>query len=136
MTFLALTVIQRTVQSRPNAHKTPNETLNLPTRNGHTLRSRTFLHDSITRSLTFLEKKTSRYALPTNPTLSDEPYPSPPRSANALQTNALSLTLGCVNEEMQCTSSRVTAAISNTLVARHASSTTALKNISIMQAAL
>ena len=39
----------------------------------------------------------------------------------------------CVYEEMQCTSSRVTAAINNTLIARHASSTTALKNISIMK---
>ena len=41
-----------------------------------------------------------------------------------------------VYEEMQCTSSRVTAAINNTLIARHASSTTALKNISIMTAPL
>ena len=66
----------------------------------------------------FLEKKTFRY-LPTNPTLSDEPYPTLPRSANALETNALSLTPDCVYEEMQCTSSRVTAAISYTLMARH-----------------
>ena len=44
--------------------------------------SRTFLNDSITGSL--LVKKTSRYALPTNPTRSDEPYPTLPRSANAL----------------------------------------------------
>ena len=57
--------------------------------------------------------------------------PTPPRRANALETNALSLTTDCVYEEMQCTSSRVTAAISNTLIARHASPTTALKNISI-----
>ena len=35
------------------------------------------------------------------------------------------LTTDCVHEEMQCTSSRVTVAISNLLVARHASSTTA-----------
>ena len=61
----------------------------------------------------FLEKKTSQYALPTNPTRSGKPYPTPPRSANALETNALYLTQDCVYEEMQCTSSRVTAAISN-----------------------
>ena len=132
MTSFALTVIQRTVQSRQNAHKT----LNLPTQNGHTLRSRTFLNDSITGSLTFLEKETSRYALSTNPTRSGKPYPTPPRRANALETNALSLTPDCVYEEMQCTSSRVTAVISNTLVARHASSTTASENISIMKTPL
>ena len=49
----------------------------------------------------FLEKKKSRYALPTNPTRSGKPYPTPPRSANALETNALSLTPDCVYEEMQ-----------------------------------
>ena len=38
-------------------HKTPNETLNLPTQNGHNLRSRTFLNASITGSLTFLEHR-------------------------------------------------------------------------------
>ena len=100
MTSFALTVIQRTVQSRQNAHKTLSETLNLPTQNGHTSRSRTFPNDSITGSLTLLEKKTSQYALPTNPTSSDKPYPTPPRSANALETNALSLTPDCVYEEM------------------------------------
>ena len=78
MTSFALTVIQRTVQSRQNAHKTLSETLNLPTQNGHTSRSRTFPNDSITGSLTLLEKKTSQYALPTNPTSSDKPYPTPP----------------------------------------------------------
>ena len=108
----------------------PQQTLNLPTQNGHTLRFLTFLNDSITGSLTFFEKKkkkTSQYALPTNPTRSrsDKPYPTLPRSANALETNALSLTPDCVYEEMQCTSSRVTAAISNTFVVRHASSATA-----------
>ena len=109
----------------------PQQTLNLPTQNGHTLRSLTYLNDSITGSLTFFEKKrkkkTSQYALPTNPTRSrsDKPYPTLPRSANALETNALSLTPDCVYEEMQCTSSRVTAAISNTFVVRHASSATA-----------
>ena len=51
-----------------------------------------------------------------NPTRSEKPYPTPPRSANALKTNALSLTPDCVYEEMQCTSSSVTAAISNTLL--------------------
>ena len=51
-----------------------------------------------------------------NPTRSDKPYPTPPRGANTLETNALSLTPDCVYEEMQCTSSRVTAAISNTLL--------------------
>ena len=51
-----------------------------------------------------------------NPTRSEKPFPTPPRSANALETNALSLTPDCVYEEMQCTSSRVTAAISNTLL--------------------
>ena len=35
----------------------PNETLNLPTQNDHTLRSCTFLNDSITESLTFLEHR-------------------------------------------------------------------------------
>ena len=35
----------------------PQQTLNLPTQNGHTLRSLTFLNDSITGSLTFFEKK-------------------------------------------------------------------------------
>ena len=78
----------------------PQQTLNLPTQNGHTSRSRTFPNDSITGSLTLLEKKTSQYALPTNPTSSDKPYPTPPRSANALETNALSLTPDCVYEEM------------------------------------
>ena len=91
---------------------------------GHTLRSLTSLNDSITGSLIFLEKKISQYALPTNPTRSDKPYPTPPRNANAPETNALSLTSYCVYEEMQCTSSSVTAAISIILVARHASSTT------------
>ena len=47
---------------------------------------------------------------------------SPPRSANALETNALSLTPDYVYEEMQYTSSRVTTAANNTLVAPHASS--------------
>ena len=56
-TSFALMVIQRTLWSKQNAHETPNEILNLPTQNGHTLRSRTFLNDSITRSLAFLEKK-------------------------------------------------------------------------------
>ena len=51
---------------------------------GHTLRSLTFVNDSITGSRTFLEKKTSQYALPTNPTRTDKPYPTLPRSANAL----------------------------------------------------
>ena len=106
-------------------NKTPNETLNLPTQNGHTLRSRTFLNDSIIWSLTSLKKKTSRYALPTNPTRSDKPYPTPPRGANAQETNALSLTPDCVYDEMQYTSLRVTDANNNTLVARRASSTTA-----------
>ena len=92
MTSFALKVTQRTVQSRQNAHKTLSETLNLPIQNCHTLSSRTFPNDSITGSLTFLEKKTSRYALATNPTRSDKPYPTPPRSANALETNALYLT--------------------------------------------
>ena len=47
---------------------------------------------------------------------------TPPRSANALETNALSLTPDYLHEEMQYTSSRVTAAVNNTLVAPHASS--------------
>ncbi|CAH3027371.1 unnamed protein product [Porites evermanni] len=50
------------------------------------------------------QKKKSRYALPTDPTRSGKPYPTPPRSANALETDALSLI-----------TSRVTATISNTL---------------------
>ena len=103
----------------PQRNPQPAHTLN-----GHTLRSRTFLNDSITESLPFLEKKTPLYALPTNPTLSGKPYRTPSRSANALETNALSLTPDCVYEEMQCSSSRVTAAISNTSVARHTSSMT------------
>ena len=37
------------------------------------LRSLAFLNGSITGSLTFLEKKTSQYALPINSTLSDKP---------------------------------------------------------------
>ena len=86
------------------------------------LRFLTSLNDLITGSLTFSGKKTSQYALPTNPTRSDKPYPTPPRSAYALETNALSLTPDYVYEEMQCTSSRVTAAINNILVALHASS--------------
>ena len=65
----------------------------------------------------FLERKTSQYALPTSPTRSDKPYHTPPRSANAPETNALSLTPEYVYEEMQCTSSRATATINNTLVA-------------------
>ena len=77
------------------------------------------------RITNIFRKKTSRYALHTNPKRSGKPYPTPPRSANALETNALSLAPDCVYDEMQCTSSRLTAAISNTLVARHASSTTA-----------
>ena len=69
------------------------------------LRSLTSLNDSITGSLTFLEKKiTSQYALYSNPTRSDKPYPTPPRSANALETNAPSLTPDYVYEEMQWTS--------------------------------
>ena len=100
--------IEQTKQS-----KNPNQTLNLPTQSGHTLRSRTFLNNSTTRSLTFSEKKTSRYALPTNPTCSDKPYPTPPRRANAPETNALSLILDFVYDEIQYTSSRVTAAINN-----------------------
>ena len=89
----------------------------MPTQNDHTLRFRTFLNYSITGSLKLLEKKTSRYAcIAHNPTLSDKTYPTLPRNANALETNALSLTPGCVYDEMQCTSSHVTAAISNTLV--------------------
>ena len=73
-----------TTQKEKNAHKTLNETLNLPTQNGHALRSLTFLNDSITGSSTFLERKTSQYALPTNPTRSDKSYAALPRSANAL----------------------------------------------------
>ena len=45
-------------------------------------------------------KETSQYALPTSPTRSDKPYPTPPRSANAPETNAPSLTPDCVYEEM------------------------------------
>ena len=67
----------------------------------------------------------TEYALPTSPTRSDKPYPTPPRSANAPETNAPSLTPDCVYEEMQSTSSRATAAINNTLVGQHASSMTA-----------
>ena len=40
-----------------------------------------------------------------------KPYPTPLWSANAPEANVLSLTPDCVYEEMQCTSSRVTAAI-------------------------
>ena len=54
-----------------------------------------------TSCVAFLEKKKSRYALPTDPTRSGKPYPTPPRRANALETDALSLI-----------TSRVTAAIS------------------------
>ena len=115
-------VIQRTGYSRQNAHKILNEIPNLATQNGHILRSLTSVNDSITGSLTSSEKKTSQYGSPTNPTLSDKPYPTPPRSANVLETNALSLTPDCVYEEMQYTSSRVTTAVNNTLVAPHASS--------------
>ena len=61
--------------------------------------------------LTFSEKKPSHYALPTNPTLSEKPYPTPPRSSNLLETNAPSLTPNYANEEMKCTSSRVAGAI-------------------------
>ena len=45
--------------------------------------------------------------------------------SKCIETNAPSLTPDCVYEEMQCTSSRATAAIINTLVAQHASSMTA-----------
>ena len=58
-------------------------------------------------------------------TRSDKPYPTPPKYANEPEANALSLTPDYVYDEMPCTGSRVTAAINNTLVARHASSTTA-----------
>ena len=51
-----------------------------------------------------------------NPTCSEKLYPTPPRRAHALETNALSLTPDCVDEEMQCTSLSVTAAIRNTLL--------------------
>ena len=102
-----------------------NETFNLATQNGHILRSLTSQNDSITGSLTISEKKTSQYALSTNPTFSNKPYPTPPRNANALETNALSLTPDYAYEEMQYTSSRVTAAVNNILVALHASSTIA-----------
>ena len=51
-----------------------------------------------------------------NPTGSEKLYPTPPRRAHALETNALSLTPDCVDEEMQCTSLSVTAAIRNTLL--------------------
>ena len=83
------------------------------------------MNDSITGSLTFSEKKTSEYALLTNPTLSGKPYPPPPLNTNALEITALSPTLDYFYEEMQCTSSRVTAAVNNILVALHASSTIA-----------
>ena len=83
----------------------------MATQNGHILRYLTSLKDSITGSLTFSEKKPSHYALPTNPTLSEKPYPTPPRSANLLETNAPSLTPNYANEEMKCTSSRVAGAI-------------------------
>ena len=53
-----------------------------------------------------------RYALPTNPARS-KPYPTPPRSAKALETNAPSLTPDCVHDEMQYISSRVAAAIND-----------------------
>ena len=100
--------------------KTPTKSSTKPTvaiQNSHILRSLTSLNNSITGSLTFSEKKTSYYTLPTNPTLSEKPYPTPPRkwSANALETNY-------AYEEMQCTSSSVTTAINNVLVALHASS--------------
>ena len=102
---------ENSIEQTKCSQSPPTKHLNLPTQNGHTLRSCTFLTNSITGSLTFLKKKTSLYSLPTNPILSDEPYPTPPRSANTLETNALSLTPECVYEEMQCTSSRVTAVI-------------------------
>ena len=74
--------------------------------------------------------------MPTNLTRSDKRYPTPPRSANALETNALFLTPDCVYEEMQCTSSLVTAAINTILGAQHASSMTAWENISITKTPL
>ena len=89
------------------ANKTPKnrqKKSSLATQNGHILRFLTSLNDSIT----FSEKKLSHYVLPTNPTRSrsEKPYPTPPRSANALETNAPSLTPNYAYEEMKCTSSR------------------------------
>ena len=108
-----------------NAHKILNQTPNLTTQIGHSLRSLTSLNDLITRSLTFSEKKTSQYALLTNPTPSGKPYPTPPRNANALETTAPSPTRDYVCKKIQSTSSHVTAAVNNILVALHESSTTA-----------
>ena len=73
---------------------------NLATQNGHILRSPTSLNNSITGSLTFSEKKTSHYALHTNPTHSEKPHLTPPQSANALERHTLSLTLNYAYEEM------------------------------------
>ena len=66
------------------------ETLNLPTRKGHTLR--------------FRFQKDSQYALPTNPTPLDDRqlYPTTPWSAHALETSAPSPAPNCVYEETQC----------------------------------
>ena len=51
-----------------SAPRTIKETLDLPTRNGHISRSRTFRNDKTTGSLTFSEKRTSQYVLLTDHT--------------------------------------------------------------------
>ncbi|XP_074619602.1 uncharacterized protein LOC141878528 [Acropora palmata] len=73
------------------------------------------------------------YALPTNPTRSEKPYPTPPRSANLLGTNAPFLTPNYAHEEMKCTSLRVAGAINNTLVSLHASSVIAHRTLNPVQ---
>ena len=93
---------------------------NLQTSFGNSYRFLTSLNDSLTGSRTFSEKKPSHYALPTNPTRSEKPYPTPPRSANLLGVKCL--TPNYAYEEMKCTSLPVASAINNILVSLHASS--------------
>ena len=57
----------------------PQQTLNLPTQNGHTLRSLTFLNDSITGSLTFFEKKKKKENIPVR--IAHKSYTLPIRQA-------------------------------------------------------
>ena len=84
-----------------------------------------YISDRLNHRITnIFKKETSQCASLTSPTQSERLYPTSPKYANAPGTSAPSLTPDFVYEEMQYTGSRVTAAVNNTLVARHASSTT------------
>ena len=60
--FLCLNGYPENSKEQTKQSKNPNQTLNLPTQSGHTLRSRTFLNNSTTRSLTFSENIPVRIA--------------------------------------------------------------------------